>query len=125
MTYRVKDRLNYIGTRQDQVRGEVVTYCRGMNCVPLSQCPGHTDVQDLIPENIVSVGRYVDFIFFTAQLIIPNVGLTLPQRGDLITWQGSTYTCTSPTATDEVFNFTTMYKDRIRVHTILTSGTGI
>lgn len=120
MPYAVRDRLKYIGTRQDEVRGELVTYQRGGVSIQIRQCPGHTDVQDLIPENVISVGRYVDFIFFTQDIALPGLGVTLPIRGDLILWEGHTYTVTAPAASDDVYNFTTMYRDRIRVHAILT-----
>ena len=121
MPYAVRNRLNYIGTRQNEVRGEPIVYSRGTNSVTLYQCPGHTDVQDLVPENAITIGRYVDFIIFASQLVIPSVGLTLPVHNDLIQWEGKTYTVVSPTATDDVYNFTTMYRDRLRIHTILTT----
>lgn len=121
MAYSVKDRLKYIGTRQNQVRGELVTYIRGAAQIQIYQCPGHTDVQDLIPENVISVGRYVDFIFFTQDINLPGLGLTIPIRGDKVVWQGNVYVATPPMANEDVYNYTTMYKDRLRVHTILTA----
>jgi hypothetical protein len=64
----------------------------------------------------------VDFIFFSRELKLPGFGVIIPQRGDLIVWENKTYTVTSPTATDDVYNFTTMYRDRVRIHAVLTTA---
>lgn len=123
MAYSVRDRLKYIGQRQNAVRGEPISYSRGAATVYLTAVPGHTDVQDLIPETIVTVARYVDFIFAAADLFLPGLGIVLPLPGDKIVWEGNLYVVTAPTASDDVYNFTTMYRDRLRVHTLLTKLT--
>lgn len=131
MVYSVANRLNYIGKRVNQTRGELGKYTRPGSTQKgniredswtfLFLTPGHTDVQDLIPQTVVTQIRYVDFILTAADLNLPGIGLTTPQQGDLIEWQGNTYTVTAPTATDDVWLPTTMYRDRIRVHTTLTA----
>lgn len=122
MGYSVRDRLKYIGTRENEVRGEWVTYSRGGASIQIEQCPGHTDVQDLISNTVVDAVRYVDFIFFSRELNLPGYGVIIPQRGDLIVWEEKTYTVTAPTAADDVYNFTTMYRDRVRIHAVLTTA---
>lgn len=119
--YDIKSRLGYIGRRQTQVRGETIQYARGTVSILLDICPGHIDVQNLTPTSIVSEVRYTDFIITASDLVLPGIGLTLPQRGDIIRWNGETYTATPPTDVDGVFNYTNMYKDRLRIHTVLTS----
>lgn len=114
-----RKRLGYIGTRQDAIRGEPVQYTRGATTGWISAAPGHTDVQDLIPENAISVARYVDLIVFMASLTAAGFGL--PQRGDKFVWEGNTYNVVPPTASDEVYTFTTMYRDRVRIHGLLMS----
>ena len=121
MPYRIQDRLPYIGTRMAEVFEERGFYSRGANGLWLTITPGHTDVQDVSPEQIVTQVRYVDFIIFTAQLIIPTVGLTLPEHGDTILWQSSLYTLTPPAVNEDCYNFTTMLKDRLRVHCLKTT----
>lgn len=122
MAYSVRERLKYIGKRQNGTRGEWVTYSRGAASVQIQQCPGHTDVQDLISNTVIDAVRYVDFIFFHRDLVLPGLGKIIPQRGDLIVWEGKTYTVTPPTATDDAYNFTTMYRDRVRIHTVLSQN---
>lgn len=123
MAYSIRDRLSYIGVRQNQVRGELIEYQRGPDLgarISIYAVPGHTDVQDLTPHTIVSQARYVDFIINKTDLRLPGVGLFLPQRGDRVIWEGNTYVVTPPTDVDEVYQPTTMYRDRIRIHTLLT-----
>lgn len=122
VAYSVRDRLKYIGTRQNETRGELCTYSRGGASIQLQQCPGHTDVQDLISNTVVDAVRYVDFIFFSKELKLPGLGVIIPTRGDLIVWEGKTYVVTAPTAADDVYNFTTMYRDRVRIHAVLTTA---
>lgn len=119
--YQVRDRLKYIGKRVSQVRGEYLLYQRGQSSVPLLIAPGHTDVQDLTPQTSVTQIRYVDFIINRKELILPGYGLTLPQRGDSVIWNGDTYILTPPTDVDDVYTPTTMYRDRLRIHTVLTT----
>lgn len=121
MTYSVRDRLAYIGKRQDQVRGEWIIYSRGPNQVHILMAPGHIDVQDIIPQTAISVIRYVDFIITSAKIVLPTIGLTKPQRGDTILWEGRLYVATPPSQGDDVYQPTNMYRDRLRVHTVLTT----
>ena len=121
MSYSVRDRMKHIARRQMETRGEFGKYTRKNSSILIRACPGHTDVQDLSPTAVTTQIRYVDFIITAADLNLPGVGLTLPERGDLWEWEGNTYTVTAPTDTDDVYNFTTMYRDRIRFHTLLTT----
>lgn len=121
MSYNFRDRIGYIGKRQNAVRGEKILYARGAAQITLYAVPGHTDVQDLVPENVITVARYVDFIISAADLKLPGLGITLPIRGDKITWEGNIYIATPPQALEDCYNFTTMYRDRLRVHTVLTA----
>jgi hypothetical protein len=121
MSYSVKDRLPYIGRRVTEVRGEYITYQRKDCAIVLLMAPGHTDVQDMIPETVVTQLRYVDFLITRKELVLPRYGLTLPERNDRIFWNGDEYVVTPPAISDDVYQFTTMYRDRLRVHTLFTT----
>lgn len=118
--YRTANRLGYVGSRMRGVSGETARYSRGSAVGYIKVTPGHTDVQDVHPEGAVTIILYVDFIITASDLVLQGIGRTLPVAGDQILWRGKLYVVTPPTQSDDCYNFTTQYRDRLRVHSLYT-----
>tara|TARA_Y100000310_G_scaffold310662_1_gene356141 strand:+ start:318 stop:680 length:363 start_codon:yes stop_codon:yes gene_type:complete len=116
MAYDIATRLDKLGTRMKELNQNSITYQRtGETDLTISNVtPGTIDVTQLGVDSVVLITEKAqDFIFDTSEL--SSWSPVVPKIGDTIVWGSNTYQIFS--INDELYNYTTSSRLRIRVHT--------
>jgi len=99
---------------------ETVTYARGADTVDISTVVGAAEQSTRRDFRIAIDTEHTEFLIDRADLVIPNVGLTLPERGDQIvrTIDGKPITYLVTQGPDQSFwRVSSQYEDMIRIYT--------
>lgn len=114
MSYDVSTRLDYLGTRMQELHQNELTYIRGNESVTIENfTPEKIDVQELAAFGIAMItDRAQDFVFSTESL--EAFEESVPLRGDKIRWNGRLYELFS--IGEEIYRYTTSTRLRVRVH---------
>jgi hypothetical protein len=118
MAYNVRNRLGHIVERIRPINSDVVLYTRGAHSTQLRATPDQYDHTNSQATHLNLEYEYQDFKITTAHLSLPTIGPTLPQAGDVITWQGSEYVVLTPEQREAPWNYTQTTRISLRVHTL-------
>lgn len=118
MSYRVRSRSDYLANRMREVNHDMVVYSRGSYSVSIPATPDRYDLANMQITVLNTVYDYQDFKIHTASLVLPTLGLILPEREDKIIWNGNTYRVVAPEATNDCYVWTSPTHISLRVHTI-------
>jgi hypothetical protein len=114
MAYDFTTRLDYLGTRMKELHQNTMTYSRSTTDLTITNfTPERVDVQQLALMGITLVTEKVmAFVFDTSEL--STLSPSVPVAGDRITIGSFVYEVMQ--VADEVYNYTTSTRVRIRVH---------
>lgn len=115
MPYSIKDRLDTLGERMQELSQEDITYRRKADTLTIENVTlGKIDVNELVAYGIIHLTeKALDFIFDSDELASLNP--TTPLDGDEITYNSHKYQVMS--IGNETYNYVTTSRKRIRVHT--------
>lgn len=114
MAYEHSTRLDYLGTRMQGLHSNSLVYTRGPVDITITNfTPEKIDVEQMQALGIVLITeKWQDFVFSFASLA--DLDPQTPQRGDTLTW--GTLVFEVAAINDELYNFTTSSRKRIRIH---------
>ena len=114
MVYDLAQRFDRLGTRMKQLSQANASYTRGATTISISSfTPQQIDVSELAMYGITLLTeKMLDVVFDTSKLF--SLSPAYPVEGDTFIWGENTYQPMS--IGDELYNFTTTSRLRIRVH---------
>jgi len=98
------------------VAGKTVTYMRGANSVTLTAVVGQSPHEQLDNTGMPVTAQSRDYLFEASDLVLASVEV-LPQQGDQITDNGSTYAVRS-VGSEAAWHYSDRARTTIRVHTV-------
>lgn len=115
MTYDFSDRLDYLGTRMQDLHQNELLYTRDSVDLKIENfTPEETDTEQLQALGIAILNeKWQDFVFDADEL--SDFTMAEPEAGDTLTWGDMTFQIVS--INDKLFKYTTSSRKRIRIHT--------